>query len=97
MCEGSCGYVANQAVMLVTLDGGKTWTSDPLPAPPSPSLQYVQVFPVTCANASNCLSVGTFALTQAASRAGMTSVQQDVVLSNGDPPVRVLPTDRGRL
>jgi photosystem II stability/assembly factor-like uncharacterized protein len=85
LCEGSCGYVADRAVMLVSLDGGKTWTSDPLPAPPSPSLQYVQVFPVTCVNASDCLTVGTLALTQAASRAGMTLVQQDVVLSNGDP------------
>jgi len=85
LCEGSCAYVPDQAVMLVTLDGGKTWTSDPLPIPPSSSLQYVQVYPATCANASDCLSVGTLGLTQAASQAGVPSVQQDVVLSNSDP------------
>jgi hypothetical protein len=85
LCEGSCAYLPDQAVMLVTADGGSTWTSDPLPTPPSSSLQYVGDFPVTCANASDCLSVGILGLTEAASHAGVPSVEQDVVLSNTAP------------
>ena len=80
-CNGSCPYVPDQAVMLTTSDGGLTWTAEPLPTPPSVSLQYAGVFPVNCLSSTNCRAVGVLDLTKAASDAGIPSVQQDVVLT----------------
>ena len=66
--------------MLATGNGGLTWTPEPLPAPPSASLQYATDYPVYCISDTNCRAVGTLDLTKSASNAGMPSVQQDVVL-----------------
>jgi photosystem II stability/assembly factor-like uncharacterized protein len=80
-CNGTCPYVPDQAIMLATSDGGLTWTNEPLPTPPSASLQYGGVWPVDCASDTDCRAVGILELTKAESDAGMPSVQQDVVLT----------------
>jgi len=80
-CNGSCPYIPDQAVMLTTSDGGLTWTAEPLPTPPSVSLQYAGVYPVNCLSSTNCRAVGILDLTKAASDAGIPSVQQDVILT----------------
>jgi photosystem II stability/assembly factor-like uncharacterized protein len=80
-CNGSCPYVPDQAVMLATSNEGLTWTDEPLPTPPSASLQYGGVWPVDCVGDINCRAVGILELTKSASDAGMPSVQQDVVLT----------------
>lgn len=85
-CNGSCPYVPVQAVMLATSNGGLTWTPEPLPVPPSASLQYATDYPVYCVSDTDCRAVGTLELTKSASDAGVPSVQQDVVLTlNGVP------------
>ena len=80
-CNGSCPYVPDQAVMLASSNGGLTWTTEQLPAPPNASLQYAVDNPVYCISDTNCRSVGTLELTKSASDSGMPFVQQDVVLT----------------
>jgi photosystem II stability/assembly factor-like uncharacterized protein len=96
LCEGSCPYVASQGVIMGTVDGGRRWTKEPLPTPPSATLQYVSVFPMTCVTETDCFAVATLGLSQAGSNLGLSSsVQQDVVLSNGGGSVRTRSSTRG--
>lgn len=89
LCEGSCSYAASQGVIMATVDGGRTWTHEQLPTPPSPSLQYVSVYPMTCATETACFAVGTLGLTDQAANEGVpSSLQQDVVLTNDGGPLR---------
>jgi photosystem II stability/assembly factor-like uncharacterized protein len=82
-CQGSCpAEPPDQAVIMASDNGGQTWSRVPVPAPPSASLQYAAVFPVSCPSASVCFAVGTLSLTQSASSVGMTPVQQDVVITD---------------
>jgi photosystem II stability/assembly factor-like uncharacterized protein len=81
-CQGSCPYVPDTAFIMATNDGGETWSNQPLPTPPSTSLQYVQTYPVNCVNGTECFVVGTLGSTEASSQAGNPLVQQDVVLTN---------------
>jgi photosystem II stability/assembly factor-like uncharacterized protein len=95
LCEGSCPYVANRGVIMGSVDGGRTWTNEPLPTPPSATLQYVSVFPMTCVTATDCFAVATLGLSQSGSNEGLpTSVQQDVVLSNNGGSVRTRSSTR---
>jgi hypothetical protein len=81
LCEGSCPYAPDEAVMLSTDDGGLTWTTVPLPAAPSASLQYNSDYPVTCANSSHCFAVGQLTQTSTSLPTGSTAIEQDVVIS----------------
>jgi len=80
-CQGSCPYVPDEAVMLATNDGGLTWNAEPLPTPPSASLQYVSDYPVYCISDIDCRAAGTLELTKSASDAGLAWIQQDVMLT----------------
>jgi len=96
LCQGSCPYAANQGVLMATVDGGRRWTHEQLPPSPSPSLQYVSVYPMTCATETACFAVGTLGLTDQAADGGVsTSLQQDVVLTNDGGPVRTRSSTRG--
>ncbi|HXQ61740.1 MAG TPA: hypothetical protein VN796_05355 [Acidimicrobiales bacterium] len=95
LCQGSCPYVANQGVIMGTVDGGRTWRADPLPAPPSPTLQYVSVFPMTCVTETDCLAVATLGLSQSGSNGGLPPVEQDVVLTNSGASVRTRSSTTG--
>ncbi len=86
-CNGTCPYVPDHAVMMATSDGGLTWKTEQLPLPPSESLQYVSDYPVYCVSPTDCRAVGTLELTKAASDAGVSWVQQDVVLTFEGGPV----------
>ena len=81
-CQGSCPYVPQIAFILTTNNGGQTWSSQPLPTPPSTSLQYVEAYPVSCPTGTDCFVVGTLGSTEASSKAGLPLVEQDVVLTN---------------
>lgn len=87
LCQGSCAYVPPRGALMATTDGGQTWTAVPLPTPPSPTLQYGVVSPVSCVIGRDCFAVGVLATTQAAAEAGTPIVNQDVVLTNGVDPV----------
>jgi photosystem II stability/assembly factor-like uncharacterized protein len=80
-CQGSCSPTPVKAVMLATGDGGLTWTREALPTSPRPSLQYVDVSPLYCLSVTDCRAVGTLEPTKAAMKAGLTWVEQDVVLT----------------
>jgi photosystem II stability/assembly factor-like uncharacterized protein len=82
VCQGSCAYVPAKGDLISTTDGGQTWTAVPLPAPPSPALQYGSVWPVSCVNGSGCFAVAALETTEAAAKAGTTIVNQEVVLTN---------------
>jgi len=82
-CQGSCPYVPAIAFIMTTNDGGQTWSSQPLPNPPSTSLQYVSAYPVSCSTGTECFVVGTLGSTELSSKAGLPFVEQDVVLTNG--------------
>lgn len=82
-CQGSCPYVPSIAFIMTTDDGGQTWSSQPLPTPPSTALQYVSAYPVSCSTGSDCFVVGTLGSTEGSSKAGLPLVEQDVVLTNG--------------
>jgi photosystem II stability/assembly factor-like uncharacterized protein len=81
LCQGSCLYAPDQAVMLSTNDGGRTWNPVPLPTAPSTSLQFDSDYPVSCANASHCFAVGQLTQTPSSLPTGSTAIEQDVVLS----------------
>jgi hypothetical protein len=70
-----------------TTDGGQSWTSVALPTPPSSTLQYGTVSPVSCVIGADCFAVGVLATTQVAAQAGTPTVNQDVVLTNGGDPL----------
>lgn len=72
---------------MATSDGGQTWTTVPLPAPPSPTLQYGSVWPVDCVIGADCFAVGSLETTQAAEKAGTPIVNQNVLLTNGSESV----------
>jgi hypothetical protein len=67
---------------MTTNNGGQTWSSQPLPTPPSTSLQYVTAYPVSCATETDCFVVGILGSTEASSKAGLPLVEQDVVITN---------------
>jgi len=84
LCQGSCPYVPNRGVLMATVNGGQTWSTVPLPTPPSQTLQYAQIFPVSCIADGNCFAVGSLNTTQSASQAGSPLAGQNVLLTNGD-------------
>lgn len=91
-CQGSCPYAPDQAEMLMTSDGGKTWNEEALPASPIASLQYVADYPVDCVSSTNCRAVGTLELTKSADDNGATWAQQDVMLTfvgDAAPPASI--------
>ena len=81
MCQGTCPYAPNQAVMFSSTSFGRAWKRVPLPTPPSATLEYESVWPLGCASATHCFSVGWLATTKASAARGTATVQQDVVLS----------------
>jgi hypothetical protein len=84
LCNGSCPYVPTQGVLAATTNGGQSWSTVPLPDAPNTTLQYGTVFPVSCVIGASCFAVGSLELSQLGSSRGLPSVEQDVVLSNGE-------------
>lgn len=83
LCQGSCPYVPDRGVLMATVNGGQTWSTVPLPTPPSQTLQYEEIFPVSCIVEANCFAVGSLNTTQSAAQAGSPLVGQNVLLTNG--------------
>jgi hypothetical protein len=84
LCNGSCPYVPTQGVLAATTNGGQSWSTVQLPEAPTTTLQYGTVFPVSCVIGASCFAVGSLELSQLGSSRGLTSVEQDVVLSNSE-------------
>jgi len=96
LCQGSCPYAASQGVIMATVNGGRSWSKEPLPTPPTPTLQYVSIYPMSCVTATVCFAVGTLGLTDAASKAGLPmSLSQDVVLVDDGGSIRTRSNTRG--